>query len=49
MKLPFTREQFFDLFVSYNEALWPVAVALWIGSAVIVAVRLSARSNRNCE
>jgi len=30
MKLPFTREQFFDLFVSYNEALWPVAVALWI-------------------
>jgi len=43
MKLPFTREQFFDLFVSYNESLWPVAVALWIVSAVIVAVRLSVR------
>jgi hypothetical protein len=43
MQLPFTKEQFFDLFVSYNEALWPAAVALWIASAVIVAVRLSTR------
>ncbi|HEU4934925.1 MAG TPA: DUF6064 family protein [Vicinamibacterales bacterium] len=43
MQLPFTREQFFDLFKAYNEALWPAAVALWIASAVIVAVRLSAR------
>jgi hypothetical protein len=43
MQLPFTREQFFDLFVAYNEALWPAAVALWIASAVIVALRLSAR------
>jgi hypothetical protein len=42
MQLPFTREQFFDLFVGYNEALWPAAVALWIASAVIVALRLSA-------
>jgi uncharacterized protein DUF6064 len=41
MPLPFTKEQFFDLFVSYNETLWPAAVALWIASAVIVAVRLS--------
>ena len=41
--MPFTKEQFFDLFVSYNEALWPAAVALWIVSAVIVAVRLSVR------
>jgi uncharacterized protein DUF6064 len=43
MQLPFTREQFFDLFAAYNEALWPAAVALWIASAVIVALRLSAR------
>ena len=42
MQLPFTREQFFDLFAAYNEALWPAAVALWMASAVIV-VRLSAR------
>jgi hypothetical protein len=43
MHLPFTKEQFFDLFASYNEALWPAAVALWIASAAIVALRLSAR------
>jgi hypothetical protein len=43
MQLPFTREQFFDLFVAYNEALWPAAMALWAASAVIVALRLSAR------
>jgi hypothetical protein len=43
MQLPFTRGQFFDLFVAYNEALWPAVVALWIVSAVIVAQRLSVR------
>jgi hypothetical protein len=43
MQLPFTREQFFDLFVAYNETLWPAAAALWIASAAIVAVRLTAR------
>ena len=43
MQLPFTREQFFDLFVAYNEALWSAALALWMASAVIVALRLSAR------
>lgn len=32
MQLPFTSEQFFDLFVAYNEALWPAVVALWIAS-----------------
>ena len=42
MQLPFTREQFFDLFVAYSEALWPAAMALWIASAVIVALQLSA-------
>src|SRR5688572_1690011 len=43
MQLPFTRERFFDLFVAYNEALWPAVVALWIASVVVVALRLSAR------
>jgi hypothetical protein len=41
MQLPFTREQFFDLFAAYNEALWPAAVALWTASAAICALRLS--------
>jgi len=43
MHLPFTREQFFDLFEVYNKALWPGAVALWLVSALVVALRLSAR------
>ena len=40
MQLPFTREQFFDLFAAYNDALWPAVVALWVASTVIVARRL---------
>jgi hypothetical protein len=28
MKLPFTTEQFFDLFRQYNEAVWPAQIAL---------------------
>ena len=43
MQLPFTREQFFDLFAAYNEVLWPAAVGLWTASAVMVVLRLSAR------
>ena len=47
MQLPFTREQFFDLFVVYNETLWPAVVALWIASTVIVALRLSTRNQHD--
>ena len=43
MRLPFTRDQFFDLFAAYNEALWPAAVALWIASATVSARLLSRR------
>ena len=43
MQLPFTREQFFDLFVAYNEALWPAVVAIWLTSTIVIAMRLSAR------
>ena len=46
MPLPFTKEQFFDLFAAYNEALWPAAAALWMASAAI-ALRLSARRPRD--
>jgi hypothetical protein len=41
MQLPFTKEQFFELFVAYNGTLWPAAVALWVASALIVALRLT--------
>jgi hypothetical protein len=28
MELPFSREEFFDLFAAYNRALWPAAIVL---------------------
>jgi Family of unknown function (DUF6064) len=28
--LPFTRDQFFDVFAAYNRSLWIVALALWL-------------------
>ena len=44
MRMPFTREQFFDLFAAYNEALWPAVVGLWIASAIVSALLLLRRS-----
>ena len=43
MRLPFTREQFLDLFATYNEALWPVVLALWITSFLACVLLLSSR------
>ena len=43
MQLPFTREQFFDLFAAYNTTLWPALVVLWIASAVVSILLLSWR------
>lgn len=39
MSLPFTPDQFFDVFAAYNRSLWPVALALW-GYALVAAVVL---------
>jgi hypothetical protein len=43
MQLPFTKEQFFDLFAAYNEALWPALIALWIASVGVTLLLLSSR------
>lgn len=43
MPLPFTREQFFDLFAEYNTALWPALVVLWVASAVVSLLLASSR------
>ena len=43
MRLPFTKEQFFDLFAVYNMALWPVLVVLWIASLAVAMLLLSSR------
>lgn len=43
MQLPFTKEQFYDLFAAYNEALWPVLVGLWFASVVVSVLLLTSR------
>jgi len=48
MNLPFTPDQFFSVFVSYNRAIWPaqvVAYALGLG-AVLLAIREKRASGR---
>lgn len=46
MNLPFSREQFFDLFAAYNRAVWPaqlVLVAMAVACLVHVARRRPSR------
>ena len=43
MPLPFTKDQFFDLFAAYNGALWPALIALWIASVVVSLLLFSSR------
>jgi hypothetical protein len=37
MSLPFSEAQFLDVFGSYNRALWPAVVALWLATAIMAA------------
>ena len=43
MQLPFTNEEFFDLFAAYNLELWPALIALWTTSVVVSVLLLSSR------
>jgi hypothetical protein len=43
MTLPFTPDEFFDVFAAYNERLWPFALALWLLTACAVVVLAVAR------
>jgi hypothetical protein len=47
MQLPFTNEEFFDLFAAYNLELWPALVALWTTSVVVSVLLLSSRQPGN--
>ncbi len=40
MKLPFTHDQFLDVFAAYNGALWPVAALLWCLVGISAALAL---------
>ena len=46
--LPFTPQQFFDLFAVYNRTLWPAAVGIWVAClmAVVAAWRNPDRYRR---
>ena len=44
MKIPFTVEQFFDLFGTYNTAIWPVQVLAYVLG--IVALALAFRESK---
>ena len=43
VRLPFTRDAFFDLFAAYNRALWPAVAALWAVSVLASAWFLRSR------
>ena len=30
MRVPFTQQQFLDVFGAYNSTTWPVVIALWL-------------------
>lgn len=46
MTLPFSTEQFFDLFERYNGSLWPVSLALWVYAALVTIGVIRSRRNR---
>ena len=33
--MPFTTNEFLDVFAAYNSALWPFALALWVLTAAV--------------
>jgi hypothetical protein len=47
MPLPFTRDQFLAVFADYNDALWPLAIVLWLLTvAALLSLRRGARDER---
>jgi hypothetical protein len=34
--VPFTHQQFLDVFGAYNAAMWPAAVILWLASVTVM-------------
>lgn len=44
MKLPFSTEQFLDVFRSYNLAVWPAQLFLWGAAWIVVLLAVRQRS-----
>jgi len=47
MNLPFTSEQFFDVFRRYNEAVWPAQIALNLIGAFVAMAAWRANARRS--
>lgn len=47
MNLPFTSEQFFGVFRSYNEAVWPAQIALNLVGAFVAGAAWRANARRS--
>jgi hypothetical protein len=45
MGLPFSRDQFLDVFAAYNTALWPVAAILWLATLAGVVLLVRGRAD----
>jgi hypothetical protein len=45
MKLPFTAEQFFDVFRQYNEAVWPAQIVLNLLALAAIGLLILRRSH----
>jgi hypothetical protein len=45
MRLPFTEQQFFDVFGVFNTALWPVLIALWMASCWVTLRLIRGHAN----
>lgn len=43
MELPFTHEEFLDVFGHYNEALWPAEALLWLVTARLAWIWMTRR------
>lgn len=48
MKLPFTQEQFFELFAEYNEAVWPLQLVFNVAAIamVVILIRTPGRAGK---
>ncbi|HOP81477.1 MAG TPA: DUF6064 family protein, partial [Armatimonadota bacterium] len=44
MKVPFTIEQFFDVFEAYNTAVWPAQIAAYVLGVIVTFATI--RSNK---
>lgn len=45
MRLPFTSQQFFDVFGAYNAVAWPAVVVLWLATLFVFISFVRGRAN----